>query len=40
VVLDFPAISGMTLVVGLTYLIVNLVVDLSYAAIDPRVVRR
>ncbi|HSB69200.1 MAG TPA: ABC transporter permease [Candidatus Methylomirabilis sp.] len=40
VVLDFPAISGITLVVGLTYLIVNLAVDLSYAAIDPRVVRR
>ena len=40
VVLDFPAISGITLIVGLTYLIVNLVVDLSYAAIDPRVVRR
>jgi peptide/nickel transport system permease protein len=40
VVLDFPAISGITLVVGLTYLLVNLVVDLSYAAIDPRVVRR
>jgi peptide/nickel transport system permease protein len=40
VVLDFPAISGITLVVGLTYLLVNLAVDLSYAVIDPRVVRR
>jgi len=40
VVLDFPAISGITLIVGLTYLVVNLIVDLSYAAIDPRVVRR
>ncbi len=40
VVLDFPAISGITLVVGLTYLLVNLVVDLSYGIIDPRVVRR
>jgi len=40
VVLDFPAISGITLLVGLTYLLVNLVVDLSYAVIDPRVVRR
>ncbi len=39
-VLDVPAISGITLVVGLIYLIVNLVVDLSYAFIDPRVVRR
>lgn len=40
VVLDFPAITGITLVVGLIYLIVNLGVDLSYAIIDPRVVRR
>ena len=40
VVLDFPAISGITLVVGLTYLLVNLAVDLSYGVIDPRVVRR
>jgi peptide/nickel transport system permease protein len=40
VVLDFPAITGITLIVGLIYLIVNLGVDLSYAAIDPRVVRR
>lgn len=40
VVLDFPAITGIALVVGLIYLIVNLCVDLSYAIIDPRVARR
>jgi peptide/nickel transport system permease protein len=40
VILDFPAITGITLIVGLIYLLVNLGVDLSYAAIDPRVVRR
>ena len=40
VILDFPAISGITLVVGLTYLLVNLAVDLTYGVIDPRVVRR
>lgn len=37
--LDFPAIIGITLVVSATYLLVNLAVDLSYAALDPRVRR-
>lgn len=37
--LDFPAIMGITLVVSATYLLVNLLVDLSYAALDPRVRR-
>jgi len=37
--LDFPAIMGITLVVSATYLIVNLLVDLSYAVLDPRVRR-
>ena len=37
--LDFPAIMGITLVVSATYLLVNLVVDLSYALLDPRVRR-
>ena len=36
---DFPAIMGITLVVSATYLLVNLLVDLSYAALDPRVRR-
>jgi peptide/nickel transport system permease protein len=37
--LDFPAIMGITLVVAVTYLIINLLVDISYALLDPRVVR-
>ena len=37
--LDFPAIMGITLVVSATYLLVNLLVDLSYAILDPRVRR-
>lgn len=37
--LDFPAIMGITLVVALTYLLINLLIDLSYALIDPRVAR-
>ncbi|PZW48105.1 peptide/nickel transport system permease protein [Humitalea rosea] len=37
--LDFPAIIGITMVVSATYLLVNLAVDLSYAALDPRVRR-
>jgi peptide/nickel transport system permease protein len=37
--LDFPAIMGITLVVAVTYLIINLLIDLSYAMLDPRVAR-
>jgi len=40
VILDFPAIMGITLVVAIVYVIVNLVVDVSYALLDPRVMRR
>jgi peptide/nickel transport system permease protein len=35
--LDFPAIMGVTLVAGLSYALINLVVDLLYAALDPRI---
>jgi peptide/nickel transport system permease protein len=38
--LDLPAIMGMTLVFAIVYLIVNLLVDLSYAIVDPRVLKR
>ena len=38
--LDFPAITGIALVVAIVYLLVNFVVDLSYAILDPRAVRR
>ena len=36
--LDFPAITGVTLLFTFAYAIVNLLVDLLYAALDPRVV--
>ena len=35
--LDFPAVMGVTLVIALIYILVNLVVDVSYAFIDPRI---
>lgn len=34
--LDFPAIMGITLMVALIYLLINLLVDISYALLDPR----
>lgn len=34
---DFPIIQGFTVVVALGYVIVNLLVDISYAYIDPRI---
>ncbi|MDF3038409.1 MAG: transporter permease [Thermomicrobiales bacterium] len=40
VAVDFPAILGITLVVALIYLLVNFLVDMSYAIIDPRVANR
>ncbi len=30
---------GITLIVAVIYLVINLIVDLSYALLDPRVVR-
>ena len=39
VILDFPAIMGITLVVAIVYVMVNLLVDVSYAMLDPRVMR-
>ncbi len=35
--LDFPAVMGVTLVAGLTYALINLLVDLLYACFDPRI---
>ena len=35
--LDFPAIMGVTLVAGLAYSLINLLVDLLYATLDPRI---
>ncbi|GAA0951174.1 ABC transporter permease [Nonomuraea longicatena] len=35
--LDLPAIMGVGLVVGVVYLVINLIVDVLYGVIDPRV---
>jgi peptide/nickel transport system permease protein len=34
---DFPAIMGVTFVIGMMYVMVNLVVDLLYGWLDPRI---
>jgi peptide/nickel transport system permease protein len=34
---DFPAVQGVILVLATVYVVVNLIVDLSYAVIDPRI---
>jgi len=34
---DYPVIQGMTLIIALIFVVVNLIVDLSYAVIDPRI---
>jgi peptide/nickel transport system permease protein len=35
--LDFPAIMGTTLLISILYVLLNLLVDISYAVMDPRV---
>jgi ABC-type dipeptide/oligopeptide/nickel transport system permease component len=34
---DFPAIMGVTFVIALMYILVNLVVDVLYAFLDPQI---
>jgi ABC-type dipeptide/oligopeptide/nickel transport system permease component len=34
---DYPAVQGVVLLIAVSYVLVNLVVDLAYAALDPRV---
>jgi peptide/nickel transport system permease protein len=34
---DYPIITGVFLVVGLAVMVINLLVDLSYGLLDPRV---
>ena len=36
--LDYPAIMGITVLLALVYVFVNLVIDLIIARLDPRVV--
>ena len=38
--LDMPAIMGVTLLVAVIYLVINLLVDLSYPLLDPRAARQ
>jgi len=40
IAVDFPAILGITLLVAMVYVVINLLTDLSYALLDPRVLRR
>jgi len=35
--LDYPVIQGVLLIFSLTYVVVNLIVDLIYVVIDPRI---
>jgi len=35
--LDFPAVMGVTLVIAFIYIMMNLLVDVTYALIDPRI---
>jgi peptide/nickel transport system permease protein len=35
--LDFPAVLGVTLVAAVVYTFINLIVDITYAQLDPRV---
>ncbi len=34
---DYPVVTGFTLVIALIFIFVNMVVDLSYAYLDPRI---
>ncbi len=34
---DYPAIMGVTLVVSVMYVFINLAVDISYVLLDPRI---
>lgn len=35
---DFPVIQGVVVVVAATYVVINLIVDLTYSALDPRII--
>jgi len=34
---DYPVVQGFTLVVAIIFVLVNLIVDASYAYLDPRI---
>jgi peptide/nickel transport system permease protein len=35
--LDYPAIMGVTLLIAILFMLMNLIVDITYAVIDPRI---
>jgi peptide/nickel transport system permease protein len=35
--LDYPAITGTTLLIAIIYMLVNIFVDMLYTIIDPRI---
>jgi peptide/nickel transport system permease protein len=35
--LDYPAIQGGTLLIAVIYVLINLIVDILYGVLDPRV---
>jgi peptide/nickel transport system permease protein len=35
--LDYPAIMGVTLIVSVIYVFINLLVDIAYVILDPRI---
>jgi peptide/nickel transport system permease protein len=35
--LDFPAIMGVGIIVASVYVLVNLLIDVAYAVVDPRI---
>jgi len=35
--LDYPALLGVTLIVAVAYVTVNLIVDIIYGVLDPRI---
>ncbi len=40
VAVDFPAIMAITFIVAVVYIAINFLVDMSYAYLDPRAVKR
>jgi len=40
VAVDFPAIMAITFIVAVVYIAINFLVDMSYAFLDPRAVKR
>jgi peptide/nickel transport system permease protein len=34
---DFPAIAGATMIIAFSYVLINLVVDIAYMLLNPRV---